>query len=341
MAHDVKIDCFSVKFRSLKRDENGKRNEEIVLIQNLFDHLSVMKGTSDLSEFQFLFQQYINSFDGKFSVNEKTNKGISLQYEKLQFHALQQIISGSFEGGVTGQGGSIRENDDTSDENAIFYSAKSLNSKPYYFLLYLPYESNTGILLVQSFSSSSSTDAFKTHFQTVIKRILNNEYSPIISTMVMPEAIENMKRASSLAKITLRKMNLPSDIADRLVTQFSEGDTLHIELKLTGTWLDKIKEKIGITDDQRFSEVQIINDENDSALDALGFDGSEDVLYEFEKDGRKTTVKRSKNFEWEPSFYPEKSAVPMDAANKFPVFKNLNSYCIDLLDKIKNDIGVQ
>ena len=341
MAHEVKIDCFAIKFRSLKRDENGKRKEEIVLIQDLFDHLSVIKGTSDLNEFQFLFQQYVNSFDGKFSVNERTNKGISLQYEKLEFHSKQQIISGIFEGGVTGQGGSIRENDDTSDENAIFYSAKSLNSKPYYFLLYLPNQSNTGILLVQSFSSSSSTDAFKTHFQTVIKKILNNEYSPIISTMVMPEAIENMKRESSLAKITLRKMNLPSDIADRLVTEFSEGDTLHVELKLTGTWLDKIKDKIGVTDNQRFSEVQIINDENNSALDAIGFDGTEDILYEFEKNGRKTTVKKSKDFEWEPSFYPEKSAVPMDITNKFPIFENLNSYCIDLLDKIKSDIGVQ
>jgi hypothetical protein len=335
---EIKIDCFTIQIQTHK--EKGKNgNKENVFIR--FDDFYKKTVSNDIGEdiisnqsFISFFADYLNSFQGKFAVNG-VGKALHLNSEKIRFQSENRIISGTFEGGTTNIGGFIKEQNNPHDEDSFILTPNHVEGQPYYFIMYFPEDSNMGLLLVQSFSAKSVTDLFKRHLQQFFSK--NSENVTLLLNSVVPkEVVKNFREKGVIDKVTLRKQNLDSDRASRVFGyEFSSEDGITIELRIKGLkQLSNAKElldKMMNGDNLKFFDIPEINE--------LGFDGTHETVFEYEHNGRKSSVKSSKNFSLTPSFYISESDISRDE-KLLPTFESLDNYCRSLLVSLCSETSI-
>lgn len=108
-----------------------------------------------------VFQQLVTYFDSRFRVNEEGTKAVSITSDSLPtYAALGYTINGIFKGGDTGIGRTIY-----SQRNALQPGTRITNTdvpvNHYYYKLWLPYDSDDGILMIQSYTDMGCTTTFR------------------------------------------------------------------------------------------------------------------------------------------------------------------------------------
>lgn len=108
-----------------------------------------------------LFQNLVAFFDSQFRVNEEGTKAVSITSDPVPtFATLGYTINGLFKGGDTGIGRTIY-----SQQNAVQpglrISSTDVPVNNYYYKLWLPYDSDDGVLMVQSYTDLGCTATFR------------------------------------------------------------------------------------------------------------------------------------------------------------------------------------
>ena len=108
-----------------------------------------------------LFQELVAFFDSRFRINQEGTKAVSITSNpRPTLASLSYTINGMFKGGDTGIGRTIY-----SQQNAIQPGTRILNTdvpvNNYYYKLWLPYDSDDGILMIQSYTDMGCTATFR------------------------------------------------------------------------------------------------------------------------------------------------------------------------------------
>lgn len=326
MAHEVKIDVFTVQ---VKR----KAKTEFVGFDKFYSPVDPDTGEeTDITNFENLFKDYIKSFDSKFWVQESSGKAISLTSNKVKFGTRTRTIKGLLEGGVTGIGSKIKKRNDVTDENAFQVTTEDVEAIPYYFLAWLPKDSNVGLLLVQGYGNKTISETFKAHFR---KFFIDNVsgFTLIINELIPKELEKKIRNKGVVNTVILRRHHLPSDKAEKIMGLSYVAEDLTIEVKISGLkniggLKDKIKKFIN-------SESPALFDT--SSLEEFGIDGNHDTIIQFEHNGKIAKGKASENFKLAPSYYLNDEDINRDM-NMHPTYDSIEKYCISFLETLKTEI---
>lgn len=326
MAHEIKLDVFTLQVKKQRKDEFVG-----------FDEFYKKEGeTNEISteSFKNFFTDYITSFDGKFWEQSITGKAINLSKQHVHFDTKERIIYGLVEGGTTGIGTKIKKKEDVSDENAFQVTTEMVSSIPYYFLLWLPKDSNKGLLIIQSIGNKSISETFKIH----LRRFFNNStksLSFVTNELIPKETSEKMQKDGIINTIILRRMHLPSSKGAKLLgLKYAEGSPLTIEIKITGlSKIAAIKDKVLNTMKGKFP--QLIDT---TCIEDIGFDENYEILAKFEHDGKVAVGKLSERFKIAPSYYIKEGDINRNIY-QHPEFESINKYCQSFLIALKKEIG--
>lgn len=330
MAHEVKIDVYTIQVK--------KRNKkQFVAFDKFYSPIDPDTGEAEnkIEKFEQLFTDYIKSFDSKFWVQEQSGKAISLVSEKVKYSSRKRIIKGILEGGITGIGSKIKKKDDVTDENAFQVTTDDVEAIPYYFLFWLPNDSNVGLLLVQGFGSKTISETFKAHFRKFFSDSVG-DHTLIVNELIPKELEKQMRNDGVVNTVILRRHHLPSDKAEKILGLEYVSQEVSVEVKITGLKkLQGIKEKIK----------EYINHESPalfdiSSLEDFGIDGKHETIIQFEHNGKVAQGKASENFKLAPSYYVADDDISRDI-NMHPTYESIENYCISFLETLKKEINYQ
>lgn len=134
-----------------------------------------------------VFQKLVTFFDSQFKVNDEGNKAVSITSNpQPTFTTLGYTINGLFKGGDTGIDRTIY-----SQRNAVQpgtrISTTDVPANNYYYKLWLPYDSDDGVLMIQSYTDMGCTATFRDQIEQFF---LFNGFYPQWNAMI-PSGIIN------------------------------------------------------------------------------------------------------------------------------------------------------
>lgn len=185
-----------------------------------------------------VFQNLVSFFDSQFKVNEEGTKAVSITSELQPTFATQSYtINGMFKGGDTGIGRTIY-----SQQNAIQPGSRISNTdvpaNNYYYKLWLPFDSDDGVLMIQSYTDMGCTITFRDQIEQffiskgfrpqwntmipsgIIDQYLNDSYINMIKIVYASEQNQEQGIFSSMSNIKreswLKNLRIPFSSLFRL-----------------------------------------------------------------------------------------------------------------------------
>ena len=325
MAHEVKLDVYTLHVKRHKK-------EEYVNFDYFYYDSSVAKKKATKLEFKKFFSDYVKSYDNKFWVQEISGKALNLSSKNLKYATEQRTIYGTIEGGTTGIGSRIKKVEDVSDETAFQVTKEMVESIPYYFLIWVPNDSNIGLLIVQGIGNKSVSDVFRAHLKGFFNKTTSG-VSLIINEHIPKAAEKKMKDKGMVNSVMLRRFHLPSSKAEKILGLQYVPEEINVEVKITGLKnVRGFKQKLRDFFSGKITELIDIE-----PLSDYGIDGKHDVVVTYEHDGKKANGKLSNDFKLAPTYYLEEKDVVRNALNH-PTFDCINNYCTSFLEVLKKEI---
>jgi len=333
MKHEPRLTVYTLKVKPKNATiENSNR----WLIRNIIGELNIEDNIKDSYALAELFKKFISSLDKpemysddrtkKCITANQLNIGDSTVNPNIVLHTQKSIIEGTIEGGSYGRKrnktntGNKSIKSDVNESDAI--------TEDFYFMLYIPLQSNKMTLLLQSYSDDS--------IDTVMKKFWKNFLSsppsfnqPTIKRFVPESIIKDFKDNSSVSSLQFSS-NIP-------------GETLLESTHQSSNRNYKVTVQI-IPSDDKFSlkEFEEKNEHIQKAyftrLMNLGqFSKKKGVLVD-NSTGKTSPFDLGTNFEIQPSILLSKYiSINFDESD----FERIRAYCFNLLESIKSEIYIQ
>ena len=333
---DIRLECYIIRIK--KRNARSESVESYLPLDYIFSKKVVDEETGEeiRQPFGEIFGSFIGSFDNQFKVY-KGGRAVFLETGKVRFASEQRLIYGIVEGGSTSLGGWVKKQQN--DEEEILVTRDHVKGEPYYFLLYLPEDSQTGILIFQSFSDRTASSEFRMAFQNFIAGPKFDGPRVIFLNYISPETAEKFKRNCTLEKVSITRFEVPTDKGSKIFkNQYRPTMSFNLELKVTGKYaLNELWQKATNYIDgegQKAGEFFALE-----VLESLGFDDDSDVNFTTKYAGKQETITTKNNFKFSPNYYDTDSKIVRDE-NHLPLFDSVDTYCKDFLNKVKTESGI-
>jgi hypothetical protein len=321
MAHTLKLSiyCFSI------RDQRAK--DHIIFKEFLNKHFILegeIKYTVNKDElYRRFIQSFIDSFENKFVKNFDKTKAIGVNTYNNIFP--KNLIDGMINGGLTGIEQDIYDPSNSSlVENTI--DKDKVSALPYYFKIWMPFDSSLGILMVQSYTEMGVTSLFLDKFKQFFKL---KEYSFDYERHVPKDYKERFVKKSTIKEIALLKTKLSKKARTELNSLFTDFEGLKIKITITGFKLDVDKFKEGM-EKGRFVHSDL------SSLEIGDESNYETVATYEDESGRESQARVSKNLDIFPTIVLNDN---LKAAGKeFPDYIKIQNHTDSILEKIKVEL---
>lgn len=325
MGYDIKLKVFTLRLKKFR-----KRKDNELMWSEVFD---LFEGNAN-KKFNAFFKRYLESFDGKFVRYKNWPKAIMIPELKVHFKSKDRLFYGQFDGGPTNQTFTVKKMNDPTEH--IVIDKDQVTSSPFYFIFYLPSDSNVGLLIVQSLGDHSMHDVLKLNFQLFV-RSLDETFMVDYKEKITKDAVESYKKGS-IKSVSIRKSGLSKDDGDNIfVKKYQDYGNIKIELKVT--FLDKLV-NAKIVNDIKASvlgqDPQIFEVET---LESLGMDEDADIFAKFDYNGKQSIAKVENGVKLSPTYIVDSEDVPLDADNH-PNADKMKKYLIDFMKKMKAEIGL-
>lgn len=315
MAHNLKLNIWSIGFE----EKIGNEYSDID-IKTVFSSFMDNAVTDKKEIFQNFVKKYIASFNDQFVNDEDETKAFT--YEDIKFDSGKNIIYGRIKGGLTGieQDVYFRDSKEPTDKKI---HKDEVSTLPYHFFIWLPYDSNMGFLMTQSYTSISINNVFLEHFATLFKsKKIRINKSPQVSKKRLEEFYNN----SYVYRISLVKKKLPRDARKKFNQVFLEEDNVNMMLSFTGF---KFKAK------EFFSKWSSIK----TNLKDLAIENEDDydltVYYENDANKKASATMANPKLILPSIFIPDNVK---ESGSDNPNFDRTISFCETELEEIKKDI---
>jgi hypothetical protein len=273
---------------------------------------------------------YIQSFNGKFRTSNNNTKSFSPKKEELYVNSFENLIYGFFNGGSTGIEQEIFDSTDAvSIEQPI--GARKVVSLKHFGLLYLPYDLNYGIVMLQSYSSINS--GIGGPFFEHLEEFLSNYEISIRKEVTVPNYVrEHFLKNSVVLGIDVTKPKTSKERRQEFNPAFAKMEKLRVKLSFTG-----MNFSIG----DFFSKVLRPGHKHPIYVDMteLGFNNPSEytttVHYKDVSTGKTATAKVTNNTHIFPTITLENSI--KELGKEHPDLEKMLSYCKKQIEIIRED----
>lgn len=323
----IKIDCFQFSVH-----EKGKEKKKLLFDEFFYYEVGGKRLNRPFADF---FKSFIESFNNSYKGSKKEGQAVSLVTKSSRWNATQRYVSGSVRGGNWGASYDI---EDGKNAGSTLFPVKPehVSSEPFQFLLWMPHDYPTGVLIVQGYSNSTIAEVFRQTIHDFFRAQCGNWAVMTSGHHVDPEVVEKAKRESVVDRLTITQRRVKSDIVSHLLNMPTEDEEVSIEIRITGlSKLDDFASRY-----QLFQVGQL----NDSLyelepLKDLGITEEAEAKLGFTKvDGRQMTASSKQSFKLRPQHYLTDGEVACEA-NGRPNEDSMQSFLRQYLEKVKEQIS--
>jgi len=324
MSHTLKLNIYKIALKT-----KFSSNDELISFRDFYEN-NFNNETKSLDKGElyknFSFE-YFKSFNNKFLINSSETKGFVPVSDKTLFSRSQNVFDGMLKGGITGIDMEVYSRDNPEASEGKIDKDK-ISTLPYYFLLWTPYDSNFGILMVQSYTDNSLTAVFKEH----LKDFFNKYNLTLVDNPHYPEDVKNnFLKHSNIYRVSYIKTGLSETAKTKFNPVFASYKNLKIELTVSGLnespndFLDRFRFKTGGFLGVNLSEIEILNNED-----------YETVIYYKDENGKRTHAKISNNLEITPNVILDDSL--KEDGTDYPDYKKIRTFCSGVLEQLKKEL---
>lgn len=333
MGHTLKLDIYYFELKEIistresivrggEKRRYHKTKDEIV---NFYDVFSRMYVGEKRDKFLELFlKDFISSFNNVFVSNQNNTQAISITdnlYKSIS--SKKNIISGEFIGGQTGIDVDIYKTNNAITKKDTL-DKDSVASLSYYYKIWIPFDSNTGIIMVQSYTTSSCTTLFKTKLESLFEE---RGFSLHMAKIIPKQYIEEYKSKGYIYKIhVLTKKKIPDSLQPNF-TPFvkAKRSVLIDDIKIPFRELFSFTNYIEAIE----SDIKQLYEDYDEKYDDL-------LLFYKDENGRKAHSQLCDIESMLPNIVLDDSL--KDSRTQKPLFEELDKFTNGLLDKLKEQI---
>lgn len=273
--------------------------------------------------------KFIDYFGNCFLTNTDGDKAITTKKELQHTIASKHnVINGEICGGPTNRKQRIFNINDSNKELATI-SDEDVVSSNFYIKLWLPYDYDTGVLMIQSYSNANVSDLVKDHLRKFVQKY---GFKLTISAFLPEEIEKNRKKASNVVSVTYVKDNISKDKSKLINPLFSEFDNLKIKVVVSGfkTPAKSFFEKFANGGHELATDIDVLDLKKDETQNVI-------TTYQ-DENGRKSTYRidnnRLRNLAY--IFLPEE--IKADDKNSYD-FKKITEHTDSILQQIKREIN--
>ncbi|PTS93783.1 hypothetical protein DBR11_24620 [Pedobacter sp. HMWF019] len=278
-----------------------------------------------------LLQDLITSIDTNFVLNDIRKKGLRIDENStaslersIKIKTNKHIISGTIKGGRYGQQRSIGY---TRKPNQKYTKINTTDivMDTFYFLLYTPFGSNKGILMIQSYSDDQINDVFISWLRANLKA--EGFYKPNLE-LYCPIKLQREFKATSVVKELKFTNDVVVENIDDDHSISTEAFTINISIraKEDGESLGNLQNLVNYV--KRFT----FGDKN-KPLTLDEFKRKTGTLY---NGSHQSSFELGTGIDIKPTIYlKDKVDLQVDGS---PKWDSLEKFCLELLDDIKEEI---
>lgn len=323
MAHNPKLNIYTLQL--------SPKNDEMATFRDLFRcKYNADIHTSDDELFKLYFENFVNGLgDDDFRKDTKNKKVLGITNNSKDgsifslFSKNNSIIDGVIEGGKYGIRREYADTDNKSDKKIINENNAVLDK--YYILIYTPLNSGFGFLLIQSYTEESIQDSLKDFIKSFYS--CENEFNNIRIEPYVPHTIvEKYMKGSKISMFGFTtKTSIPSSMRNNIQVK---GQTFEVEVKIKplDSFLNPFSEETA----------QIYNEIGGKIFDGRPLNEGRGKAYVMDEKRRKAHYDIEEEIKKiRPTIYLEDEGIIIDEKTGLPNFKQIQKYCLGLLEEIK------
>lgn len=169
MAYTLKLDIYYFSLNKIiekyeRKTKTGKRmsyktEKEDSQFNDFINSLTREKENDELMK--FFLEDFINGFNASFKSNKSDTQAMSITTDSIRrFNSKKYIVWGVFKGGQKGINREIYQSNDAKNIKDTIQE-NDVTSLYYFYKIWLPRDSNIGILMIQSYTSLGCSALFK------------------------------------------------------------------------------------------------------------------------------------------------------------------------------------
>lgn len=270
-----------------------------------------------------VFQSIVTFFDSRFRVNALGTKAVSITTPpKPSYNTLGYVINGMFKGGDTGIGKIVY-----SQQNAIQPGTRISNTdvpvNNYYYKLWIPYDGEDGVLMIQSYTDMGCTVAFRDQIEEFF---ISKGFHPNWNTMIPSGFIDQYLNRSFINEI-------------KVVYTSERRQEYGIFASLSNVKKESRLKKLHIPFSDLFRMDNYRQRLQDKILEYVDYDQQHDLVKVFYEDenGKKASATLNNIEDVLPSIILPEELKNCDTEE--PELSLIRSYTDSILDEIKRQMG--
>jgi hypothetical protein len=325
MAHTLKLDiyCFTIKERRSREDQTKKFSEFFRENFTIEDEIPLNVSKDVL--FTRFMDSYKNSFNNEFIVNIEGTKALAV--DSLDVFSQKNIIDGMMKGGPTGIEQYIYDKSNSLDSEETIEKSK-VAALPYYFKLWVPFDSHIGVIMIQSYTDLGVNSLVLDHLHKYfgVKDCTVDKYRH-----VPQQYKENFTNRSKVFKVMFVKNGLGAAARNGLNPVFVDQENLKVSISISGFEVPpkkfwKLLRERG----------KIINSDL-SAFDMIEDKDFETVALYKDEFGHQSAAKISKNFDILPTYFLSDDL--KEFGKESPDCEKIRKHTNTILFEVKKEIG--
>ncbi|MDO6803656.1 hypothetical protein Q4595_14475 [Wenyingzhuangia sp. 1_MG-2023] len=322
MAHQLKLDIFTFTLKKHRDKEDTKITFKDFFISNYFTEDYEKREKKDY--YNKFVSDFLDTFENKFALNKEETKGI--HSSKLEAFPNKNIIDVFFNGGKTGISQNIfDQGNGTKNEGTI--NKEKVTTLPFYFKIWTPYDTDLGIVMIQSFTDSGVNslvlDQLSKYFSSKKYKFNRNKFIP-------KEYKEYFRKGSNIYKISYDNLGLSKESKEEMCPGFAEHENLRINISITGfkgdpdTTLGKMRK-------------EIFNKKIVKALDLDNPEKFETIAHFKSSSGSTAQARLNSNIDISPTYFLSNEL--KEEGEEIPSLSKIRKFTDEFLEKTKIEIG--
>ena len=208
MAYTLKLNIFRFSlYRILNTYTRPMRGKVITKYEteknttSFGDFIKVVEPSATRDDYmKVLFQKMISHFDNKFKKGDEGNKAVAVtKQEKVDFGSNEYTIWGMFKGGETDIERKVYSQDNATKDVKVI-GKKDVPAVNYFYKIWMPYDGDDGILIIQSYTDMGCVASFKDQIE---KLFVSLQYRPMWNSMIPKGFVENYLKTSFIHEIKI------------------------------------------------------------------------------------------------------------------------------------------
>lgn len=316
--YTLKLSIYTIALRDSDKND--------ATFQSLHNAIASSNDKSKAELFGVVKDKFLKSFSDKFVLNYEKTKGIAIR--QINTIPTMNIIDGMMIGGLTGIEQEVYKTS-SSEERQDTITEDEVTALPYYFKIWMPYDSNLGVVMIQSYTETGVVSLVLAKIKDFFR---SYNFSVLDSRFVDKEYKDHFKKHSIVDKLVLAKTHLSSEARGALNQMFADFEGLKVEIKLTG---------FNVSIDEFWQQ---INRQKPLDVDLSEFEMGEkenyDVIATYKDiSGKQSQARLSKDFDITPTIILDATLKETD--KEYPNYEKIQTHTNSILTKVKQEIGYE